>query len=187
MKKEQPRKRRKKRKGQPKRKKPANKPKKPPSDEPPPLVLSQTYDGSSGGGVEVQTGDDDMFGDPSVEANERNTRPRVQEDDDDGEDEVDEEPAKQVVVRHARPKGRCSVTWPEGAPAGRRVVEVKMLLTVGKTGRVGKIRVLRSAGEPFDSAARAAMKKCRFSAGTRDGVAFVDRVPFVVEFRPNAD
>jgi TonB family protein len=149
-------------------------------------VISQTYDSVGGHGVEVQGGDEDHFGDPAIAATERNTRPRVEEEDD-GTDEESTEPEKQIVVRHARPRSKCSVNWPEGAPTGRRIVEVKMLLTVKTSGRVGKVRVLRSAGEPFDSAAIGAMKACRFSAGTRDGVAFVDRVPFVVEFRPNAN
>ncbi len=70
-------KKQKKKRGQPKRKKPAKKQETVPADEPAPLVLSKTYGAGAGGGVEVQAGDDDMFGDPAVEANERNTRPRA--------------------------------------------------------------------------------------------------------------
>lgn len=172
--------------GQPK---PKTKPKqdKPPPDEPPPLVLSQTY-GDTGGSVAVQAGDDDIFGDPSVAANERNTRPRVPDaKDEDGTDEEDSPPEREIVITHARPLQECKVKWPVGAPIGRRVVEVRLMLTIGVTGKVTKTRVLRSAGEPFDSAARKAIGACRFSAGKRDGKRFVDRVSYVVEFLPGAD
>ncbi|MEY3015537.1 MAG: hypothetical protein RIT45_4272 [Pseudomonadota bacterium] len=182
-------------KGQPKRKNKA-KPKsdKPPPDpsEPAPLVLSKTYGaGADGGGVAVQTGDEDMFGDPTVEANERNTRRRG--DDDSRAKPATEGPAgnpvpeKKVTIVHARPKGRCKVDWPEGAPSSRRIVEVTLLLSIGVTGKVTPKRVLRSAGEPFDSAARRALARCAFEAGTRDGKPFVDKVPFVVEFKPGSD
>ncbi len=184
-----------KKRGQPKRKKKKrkkqdNKPK-PKPNEPAPLVLSKTYGSSGDGGVTVQQGDEDMFGDPAVEANERNTRPR----DDDGDDKQPAAPGptgdggkkeRKVVIVHARPKSRCKVDWPEGAAASRRIVEVTLLLSIDKRGRVSPKKILRSAGEPFDSAAKKALRACAFKPGTRDGKAFTDRVPFVVEFRPGS-
>lgn len=182
--------------GQPKRKKKkADKPEadKPPStDEPPPLVLSKTYDSGSGeGGVVVQSGEEDIFGDPAVEANERNTRVR---DADEAEKLVTPaapgaapEAEKQVQIVRAIPINCSTFEWPVGAPVGRRIVEVTLLLTIDRAGKVTKARVLRSAGEPFDGAASRALKACRFKPGRRDGKTFVDRVTFIAAFRPGND
>lgn len=174
------------------------KPKAPPKDQPPPanepapLVLSKTYGATAnGGGVAVQTGDEDRFGDPAVEATERNRR-RRENDGDAGTPTAAAAAtvaAKKVVIVHARPRrrGGCEVEWPKNAPSGRRVVEVTLLLSIGSTGKVTPSRILRSAGEPFDSAARAALSRCAFEPGTRDGVPMADKVPFVVEFKPGSD
>ena len=61
------------------------------------------------------------------------------------------------------------------------------MLTIGTDGSVKPGRLLRAAGEPFDSAARNALRGCPFDAGTKDGKPFVDKVPFVVEFKPGSD
>ncbi len=180
--------------GQPKRKKKPKKPDtkpKPKPNEPAPLVLSKTYGATGDGGVVVQSGEDDMFGDPGVAANENNTRPRG---DDDGGSAATPGPKgdggtakeRQILIVHARPKSRCTVAWPEGSPGSRRIVEVTLLLSVDTLGKVSTKRILKSAGEPFDSAAKAALRRCAFRPGTRDGKAFVDRVPFIVEFRPGS-
>ena len=163
----------------------------PPKDEPAPLVLSQTYGApADGGGVRVQTGDEDSFGDPAVEATPGNRRrndsagtapPGA------GTGGPASPPERKVEIVHAVPKTSCKAEWPDGAPASRRVVEVTMLLSIDLDGKVSSTRVLRAAGEPFDSAARKALQRCVFVPGTRDGKAFVDRVPFVVEFRPGSD
>lgn len=158
-----------------------------PNNEPQPLVLSQTYGAAGDSGVGVQTGKDDVLGDPGVQANERNTRPRAQEaapTKDLGEGAGDQGEAK-TEIRRAAPRSRCNVAWPQGAEIGNRIVEVTLLLQIDIDGTVGQTRILRSAGQPFDGAAAAAMKACAFRAGTRDGKPFVDRVPFVVEFKPN--
>jgi TonB family protein len=166
-----------------------------PSDGPPPLVLSKTYEGSGdgSGGVAVQTGSEDIFGDPEIEATPENTRPRGEQSPEaapEPEKAPEPEPVRatprQVVVRHAVPEAACEVEWPESAPPERRLIEVRLLLTVDLEGAVSSVRVLRSAGEPFDSTAIAALRRCRFKPGTRDGTPFVDKVPFVVEFRPSA-
>ena len=156
---------------------------------PAPLTLSKVYDG--GGGVAVLEGEEGVFGDPTVAAKPGAapaTRPRVADagaGDEDGDDEGDDDaPAPKVQIRHARPKGTCAVVWPEDAPGDRRIVEVQLLLTVGKDGKVRDARVLRSVGKTFDVAAVAALRRCNFRPGTRNGRPFIDRVPFVVEFRP---
>ncbi len=173
----------KRRKAQPKRKKRA-KPKEPANDssEPLPLVLSKTYGApGSGDGVVVESGEEDILGDSAVDPTERNTNPTVVED----LGTEDEEP--KLVIVHARPRGPCEVQWPAGAPRMRRIVEVTLQLVIDKRGKVIRTRVLRSGGEPFDSTAQEALRKCVFVPGKRNGVRFVDRVPFVVEFKPSSD
>ncbi len=163
----------------------------PPKDEPAPLVLSQTYGATAdGGGVRVQTGDEDSFGDPAVEA----TRGARRRDDSpragpagEGTGGPTPAPERKVEIIHAVPRTSCKADWPEGAPAARRVVEVTVLLSIDLEGKVASTRLLRAAGEPFDSAARKALQRCVFVPGTRDGKAFLDRIPFVVEFRPGSD
>ncbi len=158
--------------------------------EPAPLVLSKTYGASDGSGVAVNSGKDDTLGDPNVDPNEKNTRqrfvPKVEAaaagGDDDGSGGGD--PAREIKVVRAVPKSKCVVGWPDGAEVGGRTVVVKLFLEVLGDGTVDKVRVLRGAGEPFDDAAIAAMKRCPFSGGTRDGKPFRDRFSFEVEFPP---
>lgn len=165
-----------------------------PSQEPAPLVLSKTYGGGDGEGVAVQTGKDDVLGDPAVEANEENVRRRPTSDPVGAGTQAaagpsgDAESAKVMVVL-AKPKiANCEgfVTWPEGAPATGRVIKVVLLLDIGADGAVKKTRLLRGAGEPFDSEAQRDMKRCPFVPGTRDGKAIPTKVGFEVEFKPNA-
>lgn len=163
----------------------------PPSSEPAPLVLSKTYGGSGDSGVAVQTGDHDTLGDPAVDATEENTRRRREEPKPagtggNGTAPADEDDGGKVEIVHAVPKGSCRVEWPEGAEVGHRTVEVRLSLEIGLDGRVKKARILRGAGEPFDDAAIEAVQGCAFQPGTRDGKPFVDRVPFLVVFKPSA-
>lgn len=159
--------------------------------EPAPLQLSKTY-GSEGPGVAVHAGKDESLGDSAVDPTESNTRRRDdgparggRPEGGEGDREGDARPEHHVEIVHAVPKTRCKVDWPPGADPGNRVVEVLLSLEVGLDGRVGTSKLLKSAGEPFDSAAVAAVRNCAFSPGSRDGKAFVDRVPFAVEFKPN--
>ena len=170
--------------------KPRSEPVAKPSDEPPPLVLSQTYGDSSGPGVAVNKGDDDVLGDPDVAPTESNVRRRQepkpkQQAGPGGEGAGGTTPQRRVEIAHAVPKTRCNIEWPEGAEAGNRTVEVRLTLEISTGGQVISAKVLRGAGEPFDSAALAAMRACAFKPGLRDGVPFVDRVPFAVEFKSN--
>ncbi|HAN30913.1 MAG TPA: hypothetical protein DCQ06_04895, partial [Myxococcales bacterium] len=179
----QPKRKKKKRRNKKKRKKPPVKP-----SEPAPLVLSKTYGASGdGSGVTVEQGEEDLFGDPAVEANERNTRPRDDGQGDAPEADPDTSASKaKIVIVHARPRRRCKVPWPDEAGGIRRIVEVTLLLSVNKKGKVTPTRILRGAGEPFDSAAKSALRRCAFVPGTRNGRAFKDRVQFTVEFRPGS-
>lgn len=169
---------------------PAVRPSAPPP-APAPLMLSQVYEGA--GAVQVMEGEQDVLGNPAIAIGAPST-PRVPDPtrvdvDDVGQlggagDEAEEE--RQVRIVHAAPRERCRVQWPEGALTGNRVVEVKLQLTVDGTGRVSRARVIRGSGEPFDSAAVAALKGCAFVPGQRDGRPFVDRVPFTVAFKPGS-
>ena len=163
----------------------------PAKNEPQPLQLSKTY-GSEGPGVAVNAGQDESLGDPAVEPTEANTRKRDdgparpgRADGGDGDGDGPATPERKVEIVHAVPKSRCKVEWPEGADAGNRVVEVLLSLEIGLDGKVNKARLLKPAGEPFDSAAVRAVKACQFQPGLRDGKAFADRVPFAIEFKPS--
>lgn len=159
----------------------------PSPSEPAPLVLSQVYEG--GGSIVAEKGDEDVLGDPAVEANERNRRnaPDAPEAPRTFQAPVAATPAvvrPEDVIRRAVPRNACPVEWPADALVERRIVEVKLLLTVDRDGRVTGVKVLRGVGEPFDRAAREALERCPFEPGRRNGEPMVDRVPFVVEFKP---
>jgi TonB family protein len=166
-------------------------PEAPAKNEPAPLQLSKTY-GADGPGVVVNAGEQESLGDSAVDPTESNTRRRddgpARAGSPEGADAPGPGPAKperRVDIVHAVPKARCKVEWPEGADPGNRIVEVLLSLEILTDGHVGKTRLLKAAGEPFDSAAVAAVLKCAFQPGLRDGKAFVDRVPFAIEFKPN--
>lgn len=172
---------------QPKSAQPA--PKAPPSSEPPPLVLSKTYGDAGGDGVAVQTGKEDVLGDPAVQANADNVRRRAPVDPNPAPKpagEVAEDAPKKVEIVQARPKGSCDrfIQWPEGAEMGGRVVEVTLQLEIGEDGAVRKVKILRGAGEPFDGQAMRDIRQCPFAAGSRDGKPMSSKIAFVVEFRP---
>jgi TonB family protein len=166
-------------------------PEAPAKNEPAPLQLSKTY-GGDGRGVVVNAGEQESLGDSAVDPTESNTRRRddgpARAGSPDGTEASGQGPARperRVEIVHAVPRTRCKVDWPEGADPGNRIVEVLLSLEILTDGRVGKTRLLKAAGEPFDSAAVAAVQKCAFQPGMRDGKAFVDRVPFAIEFKPN--
>lgn len=167
----------------------ASKPQAQKPSEPAPLVLSKTYGASDGSGVAVNAGKDDTLGDPNVDPDENNTRQRFAPKIDapthggasgDGVATGGHE----VKIVHAVRAHAFSVDWPEGAEASGRTIEVTLLLEISEEGVVDKVRVLRGAGEPFDSQAIAALKQQKFKPGTRDGKPFRDSVSFAVEFKP---
>ena len=141
---EAPKPRPKRRRGQPKRKKPAAapKPEATPPPAPAPLVLSNV---NMTGGVAVQAGDEDIFGDPSLEATPENTRPQPEVD------LAPSAPPKRVAPRVLR---RAVGIYPEDAPRLGRVIEVTLRLEIDEDGRVSKVLVVKSAGGPFDREAR---------------------------------
>ena len=168
-----------------KKKRPRAKPKKkapekqaapPPPAEPAPLVLSNV---NLTGGVAVQRGDSDIFGNPAVAATETNTRV--------GEAEVvspgPATPPRRVPPR-IRKRGACS--WPDEAPRLGRLREVRLSLQVDTEGRVAKVKVIQAQGEPFDGTARRCARRLRFYAGKVGDDPTPMWVPWVVEFSPGA-
>lgn len=181
---------------QPKSDQPAPKTPPPPSNEPPPLVLSKTYGGGGDDGVAVQSGKEDVLGDPGVEANEENVRRRPQPEvtsDQGGQgsdsqgDTKAKEPRK-IEILQARPRESCDkfIQWPDGAESGGRVIEVTLQLEIGEDGDIRKVKILRGAGEPFDSEAMRDIRRCPFSAGSRDGKPTSSKIAFVVVFKPRS-
>lgn len=177
-------------KGQPKNRKP---PKKPPVQvtkaEPAPLVLENV---SLKGTVAVQQGEQDLYGDPSVAANDRNTNVEVVDDPDRLPDKVGDGTGGGEVKKAAPPKfvaPRIEVSvggkWPADAPRLGRTVTVVLSLSVGTNGEVEKVRVVKGAGKVFDDAARKVGFKLKFKPGTRDGKPVAMPVRWTVEFRPD--
>jgi TonB family protein len=171
-----PKAKRKRRKGQPKRKRPAAAPKPDPTPEvvaePAPLVLSNL---GLTGGVAVQAGDEDVFGDPSVAATQENTRPPPEVDD------APVAPPKRVAPRVVR---RAIGSYPDDAPHLGRVVEVTLRLEIDEEGKVAKIHVVKGAGAAFDREARKTARRLRFKPGTLDDVPTPMWVPWIVVFEP---
>ncbi|MSQ83976.1 MAG: TonB family protein [Myxococcales bacterium] len=162
-----------------------------PTNEPAPLVLSKTYGADDGEGLAVQAGQEDVLGDPAVQATDDNVRRRPPPDSaaptagSNGSDNADQVPGK-IVILQAKPKDSCDrfVQWPADAARSSRSIEVTLLLEIGEDGTLRRVKILRGAGEPFDSQAIADIKQCPFSAGRRDGKPIASKVAFVVEFKP---
>ena len=138
---------------------------------PQPLVLSNTYEG---GTIAVQGGDEDVHGDPSA----AKTKPTGQGDD------VLEAPAAPRKRVPPQILHRVAGAYPADAPHLGRDVAVALSLLVNEEGRVAKVKVVRSQGEPFDGAARRTTRRLRFRAGTVGGTPQSMWVPWEVVFRP---
>jgi len=165
-----------------------------PHNDSAPLVISKTYGAAGDGGVAVETGQDDVLGDPGVAPTEDNVRrrPPTEGGGDDGQAKAPDPPPqkepRRIEIVQARPRESCNryVSWPDGAESGGRVVEVTLQLEIGEDGAVRKVKILRGAGDPFDSQAVKDIQRCPFSAGTRDGKPMVSKIAFVVEFKPRS-
>ena len=89
-------------------------------------------------------------------------------------------PARLVPPKPSRrPVGR----WPAGAPRSGGPVDVVLALSVGKTGKVTTVRVVRSAGRDFDAAARRLARSIRFQPATRGGQPVALTIPWAVTFK----
>jgi periplasmic protein TonB len=73
------------------------------------------------------------------------------------------------VTKMPLPKERCTGTYTEAARRAGLEGTVVLDLVVGEDGRVREIVVVRRLGHGLTEAAVAALKRCRFAPGERDG------------------
>jgi TonB family protein len=149
--------------------------------EPAPLLLSNV---NLTGAIAVQRGDVDVFGDPSIAANERNSTNADPRGDDDGAEVGDLKPRAPLKRVPPRVKKKTTGTWPATAPRLGRSVEVVLSLRIGPAGNVAKVRVVKSASEPFDSEAKRVARRLTWYPGTLGGEPVAMYVPWTVEFAP---
>lgn len=158
-----------------------------PPPEPAPVVLSNV---SLGGGIQVQKGERDVLGDPSVAATEENTRrlptgPAAPDGTGTGgSGQAAVVPTKAAVYKPPRRKLNPKGKWPTGAPTLNRTIEVKLSLDLDEEGKVTNVAVLVGAGEPFDSDAIRVAKRAVFYPATRDDVPIATTVPYSVVYEP---
>lgn len=154
------------------------------SDAPVALALTGLTN-MGAGGMAIQKGEFDSFGDASVVATRDTTAPREVGSPDGvagGTGDVDRPPPKRVPARvKNRPKGE----WPADAPPRAGAVLVRLSLLVGVDGRVKDVKVVRKAGPAFDREARAVGLKATFEPATVDGEPVESWVPWDVEFTPD--
>jgi protein TonB len=158
---------------------------------PAPLTLSNL---ALKGGIKVQSGAQDVFGNPNVDA-EAVAGFRQSGDPDGviggviggvqtsgtGAGTIGGAPPKFVQAKpRVSPKGK----WPESAPVLNRRVVVVLQLTVDETGAVTKAKVVRGAGEPFDSAAERDIYNARFEPATRGGSPVATTITWKYFFDP---
>ncbi len=157
----------------------------PPAAPPPPPAPLALENVNLTGGVNVQRGETDTFGDPSIAANKANTEPRPPPPDlPVGDEDVEPEPEQPPKRVGARIKRNVKGTYPADAPKLGRDVVVKLSLALDEEGRVAKVRIIIGAGEIFDREARKLARRLRFYPATLDGVPIPSKVPYEVVFQP---
>lgn len=159
----------------------------PDSVEPAPFQLANV---SLRGGIKVNQGDSDTFGDPSVAPTSANTKPR-RPGRPDGDPagagtgaagSVDMGPPPKFV--QARPKIAPKGRWPNGAPVLNRRVVVVLRIDVDENGKVKRVKVTRGAGDPFDSTAKRDLLSATFEPATRGGVPVATTLTWKYFFDP---
>lgn len=91
-------------------------------------------------------------------------------------------PATETVA--ARPTRTPSPVYPSSAVAGKLEGTVVFTLTIGVSGKVDAVQLVRSSGHPvLDGAGEQGVRRWRFSPATRDGVRVVSKLTAPVEFR----
>jgi len=150
-----------------------------------PVALALTGLTNLEGGIAIQKGDYDSFGDAAVEAKPETTAPReavvgVEGGVVGGTGPVT--PPKRTPARvKVRPKGE----WPADAPPRAGAVLVRLSLLVGADGKVKQVKVVKSAGAAFDREARAVGLRALFDPATVDDKPVESWVPWDVEFTPD--
>lgn len=156
---------------------------------PPPVALSLTGLTNLPGGIAVQKGDYDNFGDPEREVTPENDRPPAPQGDPTGKPDGTGTTPGEVVSKRvaAKVKSRPRGEWPADAPPRAGNVIVRLSLLVGEDGTVKQVKIVRGAGGAFDREARAVGMRAVFSPATVDGKPVESWVPWDVEFTPDAD
>lgn len=150
-----------------------------------PVALALTGLTNAPGGMAIQKGGFDSFGDSAVVATNDTTAPRdvgIPGGVEGGIGEVVKPAPKRVAARvKSRPKGE----WPSDAPPRAGAVLVRLSLLVGVDGKVKDVKVVRKAGPAFDREARSVGLRATFEPATVDGQPVESWVPWDVEFTPD--
>ena len=152
--------------------------------EPAPLVLENA---GLTGGVNVQKGDQDIFGDPTVAANARNTRlSDVGEESDAASVTKGPPPPPKPKPKIITPKVKRRVKgiYPADAPRLGRVIIVRLRVVVARDGTVKSVRVVKGAGASFDREAERVGKMLLFSPATLEGQPVEFTISWEVAFEP---
>ena len=155
---------------------------------PPPVPLALTGLTNLPGGIAIQKGDYDNFGDAGREVTPENDRQPAPTGTltgtQDGRGTEPAAPPKRVAAKvKSRPRGE----WPADAPPRAGNVIVRLSLLVGEDGTVKQVKVVRGAGGAFDREAQAVGRRAVFTAATVDGKPVESWVPWDVEFTPDGD
>jgi len=81
------------------------------------------------------------------------------------------------------PLGDLRRAYPEQARRDGREADVKLEVLVSDRGSVLEVRILQSAGPDFDQAAKALVRRFRFSPGNRGGAPVTVWLPWTYKFR----
>lgn len=151
-----------------------------------PVALALTGLTNLDGGIAIQKGEYDSFGDAAVKATPETTRPREEVVGGTIDGVVGgtgpATPPKRTPARvKVRPKGE----WPADAPPRAGAVLVRLSLLVGVDGKVKQVKVVKSAGAAFDREARAVGLRAVFDPATVDAQPVESWVPWDVEFTPD--
>ena len=164
----------------PRKRKARRKPKPAKKVAPPPLIVSNAGDF---GDVGVRTGEEDSFGSAAVKTDPPKKKPVVETEEDGSDDGAGGDDFENVRVLPRILKKVAGKYPPEESGLGR-YVRVRMSLRVGVTGKVTKVRIVRSGGAAFDIEARRVARLLRFRPGTLNGKAEAMWTPWLLEFWP---
>lgn len=150
--------------------------------KPKPFVLKNV---ALKGGVAVQTGEDsNLFGDPTVDAKGFKKGIDAPMSPNDGQ-ASEKAPAREpVVIKQPKALNDVKGEYPAAYRDLRRVVRVELLLTVGRDGSVGKVRVKKGAEKEFNDSAIKAVRQLKFEPATKNGVPIAFNLKWTVVFIP---
>jgi TonB family protein len=164
----------------PKKRKTRPKPRPAKKVAPPPLIVSNAGDF---GDVGVRTGEEDSFGSAAVKTEAPKKKPVIEPEEEGGDDGAggDDFESERVLPRILK---KVAGKYPPEESGLGRYVRVRMSLRVGVTGKVTKVRIVRSGGAAFDTEARRVARLLKFRPGTLDGKPEAMWIPWLLEFWP---